>query len=310
MTTAGADVDSPAEPIVYVNGQFVPQHLAAISVFDHGLLYGDGVYDTSCAWAGAVFMLEEHLDRLYRSLQTVRLDFSLPREELRELILETVRRNGLQNAYIKVVVTRGVSDEPLLDPRHCQPGVIIFARPYLSLVDTYRTASGITAKIASLRRVPHESLDPKIKSLNYLNIVLAKIEAIESHCDEAILLDTSGYVSEGPGYNIFAAHQGSLITPAQSILLGITRLAVFKIAQGLGVEVSEGLYTPYDLYTADEVFFCSTAGGIIPITRIDGRVIGEGHPGPLTTQIQHSYLELLESHAHSTPVYGAAPAHG
>jgi len=293
----------PAEPIVYVNGEFVPQSRATISVFDHGLLYGDGVFDTSCAWAGHIFMLDEHLERLYRSIHATKIDFRMPRAELKDLIVETVRRNGLMSAYIKVVVTRGISPEPLLDPRNCVAGLIVFARPYLSLVDPERAKQGIAAKIVSVRRVPHESLDPKIKSLNYLNIVLAKIEAIESGCDDAVMLDTQGYVCEGPGYNLFAATGGALITPAKTILLGITRLAVFEIARELGMPVVEGFYTPYDLYTADEVFFCSTAGGIIPIARIDGRAIGTGQAGPIATEIRRRYLEMLESGDHGTPIY-------
>jgi branched-chain amino acid aminotransferase len=307
VTRSIPDQGSLSEAVVYVNGEFVPEHRAAVSVFDHGFLYGDGVYDTSCAWGGAVFMLEEHLDRLYRSIHATKLDFRLSREELRGLILETVRRNGLQYAYIKVVVTRGVSAEPLLDPRHCRASLIIFARRYLSLVDGDKATHGITTKTSSLRRVPHEALDPKIKSLNYLNLVLAKIEAIDSGCDDAIVLDTSGYVCEGPGYNIFAVRQGTLLTPAEAVLLGITRMAVCEIAARMGVKVSEGSYTPYDFYIADEAFFCSTAGGIIPITHIDGRVVGSGEPGPLTLEIRRAYLEMLESGVRSTPVYVATP---
>lgn len=298
----------PAEPIVYVNGEFVPESQARISVFDHAVLYGDGVFDTSCAWAGYIFMLDEHLARLYRSLQATRLTPPVPQDEMKRLIVETVRRNGLRNAYIKVVVSRGVSPEPLLDPRNCQPGLIIFARPYLSLADPAKAARGLTVKIAATRRVPHDSLDPKIKSLNYLNLVLAKIEAIESGCDDAILLDTQGYACEGPGYNIFAVIAGTLVTPAQSILVGITRQAVLEIAGRLGYPATNGSLTPYDLYTAEEVFFCSTAGGIIPIAQIDGRTIGCGSRGPVTTAIRDAYLAMLERGEHGTPVWEDAAA--
>jgi branched-chain amino acid aminotransferase len=295
--------ERPSEPIVYVNGEFVPQSEAKISVFDHAVLYGDGVFDTSCAWAGYVFMLDEHLDRLYRSIHVTKLDFHLTKEELKSLIIETVRRNGILNAYIKVVVSRGVSAEPLLDPRNCKTALIIFARPYLSLVDPERARAGIRTKIVSVRRVPHECLDPKIKSLNYLNIVMAKIEALESGCDDAIMLDTQGYVCEGPGYNIFAVVNGNLITPATSILMGITREAVSRIATKMDLGVTEGSYTPYDFYTAQEVFFCSTAGGVIPITEIDGRTIGTGSAGLVTTEIRRTYLEMLEKGVYGTPIY-------
>jgi branched-chain amino acid aminotransferase len=296
----------PAEPIVYVNGAFLPQSQASISVFDHAVLYGDGVFDTSCAWNGYIFMLDAHLDRLYRSIQAAKLAVCVTKDELKMLIVETVRRNGLLNAYIKVVVSRGVSPEPLLDPRNCIPGLIIFARPYLSLVDPQKAARGLITKITSVRRIPPECLDPKIKSLNYLNLIMAKLEAIESGCDDAIMLDTQGYVSEGPGYNIFAVVGGNLITPSRSILEGITRTAVFLLAERLGLKVTEGFYTSYDLYTAEEVFFCSTAGGIIPITCIDGRTIGSGEAGTITTKIRSAYRALLESGEYGTAVYPAA----
>ena len=283
----------------------MPQSRASISVFDHAVLYGDGVFDTSCAWNGHIFMLDAHLDRLYRSIHAAKLTIGVTKDELRALIVETVRRNGLLNAYIKVVVSRGVSPEPLLDPRNCIPGLIIFARPYLSLVDPQEAARGLATKITSVRRIPPECLDPKIKSLNYLNLIMAKLEAIESGCDDAIMLDTQGYVSEGPGYNIFAVIRGNVVTPSRSILEGITRTAVFLIAERLGLAVTEGFYTSYDLYTAEEVFFCSTAGGIIPITSIDGRTIGSGEAGAITIKIRSAYRELLESGEHGTAVYPA-----
>ncbi len=295
----------PAEPIVYVNGSFLPQSHATISVFDHAVLYGDGVFDTSCAWNGYIFMLDAHLDRLYRSIHAAKLAIGVSKDELKTLIVETVRRNGLINAYIKVVVSRGVSPEPLLDPRNCIPGLIIFARPYLSLVDPQKAARGLATKITSVRRIPPECLDPKIKSLNYLNLIMAKLEAIESGCDDAIMLDTQGYVSEGPGYNIFAVVGGALTTPSRSILEGITRTAVFLLAERLGLRITEGFYTSYDLYTAEEVFFCSTAGGIIPITSIDGRVIGSGEAGAITIKIRNAYRALLESGERGTAVYSA-----
>jgi branched-chain amino acid aminotransferase len=298
----------PPEPIIYVNGEFLPQSQAKVSVLDHAFLYGDGVFDSLCARSGYVFMLDEHLDRLYRSVFVTRLDFSMPKEELRELVLEAVRRNGLLDSYIKVVVSRGVSPEPLLTPTNCKTGLVIFARPWASLVDPAKGAKGISARIVSIRRVPHESLEPKVKSLNYLNVVLAKIEAMESGCDDAIMLDTHGYVCEGPGYNIFAVVDGELITPSQEILAGITRKAVMLIAGRLGIRVREGLFTPYDFYTAQEVFFCSTAGGIIPITRVDDRAIGGGTVGPTTARISSAYMEMLETGEFGTPVYAQAQA--
>lgn len=297
-------VSSKPESIVYMNGEFLPQREAKVSVFDHAYLYGDGVFDSLCARSGYVFMLDEHLDRLYRSAKAIRLNLNMPKSELREALLETVRRNRLTDAYIKVVVSRGVSAEPLLTPTNCKVGLVIIARPYASLIDPVKVKEGISARIVSVRRIPSECLDPKIKSLNYLNIVLAKIEALESGCDDAIMLDIHGLVCEGPGYNLFAVVNGKvLITPASSILLGITRRAVMLIAEKLGLTLQEGNFTPYDLYTAEEVFFCSTAGGIIPITRIDNVTIGTGEAGPTASRISALYLEMVETGQYGTPVY-------
>ena len=303
MSQSSAEPKAASEAIVYVDGEFLPRSQAKVSVFDHAYLYGDGVFDSLCARSGYVFMLDEHLERLYRSAKVIRLDFHMPKEELRDIVLETVRRNGLLDAYIKVIISRGVSAEPLLTPTNCQLGLVIIARPYASLIDPVKAKTGISARIVSLRRIPSECLDPKIKSLNYLNIVLAKIEALESGCDDAIILDTQGFVCEGPGYNIFAVVNGELITPALGILAGITRRTVMLIAEKLSLGCREGNFTPYDFYTAQEVFFSSTAGGIIPITRIDNVTIGSGAPGPLTTRIGHAYLDMLETGQYGTPVY-------
>ena len=294
--------ENSQEPIVYVNGEFVPGSEAKISVFDHVVLYGDGVYDTMCAWERMVFKLDEHVDRLYESAHAVKLVLPLTKRELKDVILETVRRNNLTNAYVKVVATRGVGPQPLLSPFNCTPGLIVFAVPYMSLVDEEEESAGIKMIVSSLRRIPNECLSSKIKSCNYLNHVLMRLEANEAGADDAIELDMEGYVCEAPGYNVFMMKEGVLFTPADNILLGITRQTVLELAQAEGIQVTQGRIQPFDLYNADEVFLSSTAGGIFPVTQLDGRTIGDGKAGPVTMKLRAKYLALLKSGEKSTPV--------
>jgi branched-chain amino acid aminotransferase len=286
--------------IVSVNGEFVPSEQASVSVFDHGLLYGDGVFDTMFATYGYIFKLPEHLARLRRSLRAVRLDLPIPLNRLPELIVETVARNGLRDAYIKIVATRGVSAEPLLDPRNCTPTLIVFARPYLSLAGAGKKETGLSTKLTTTQRIGHLALDSRIKSLDYLNLVMAKLEAVNAGADEALLLDDQGLVCEAPGYNLFIVRDGTLVTPNRSILEGITRATVLELAAELDIPVREGPIAPYDLFTADEAFLTSTAAGLVPVTRVDGALVGEGRPGPVYARLDRAYDDLQRSGRHGT----------
>ncbi|MCZ7568935.1 MAG: branched-chain-amino-acid transaminase [Ardenticatenaceae bacterium] len=297
-------VPSYHEFIVYLDGQFLPETQAKLSIFDHAVLYGDAVFDTCCAWAGAVFKLDAHLDRLYESAKAILLDIPITKADLRSVVLETIRQNQLREAYVKILVTRGVGELPILRPINCRPSVIVFARPYGAAVGSGDKAHGQTAKITATRRIPAEALDPKIKSCNYLNHVLAYLEAQAAGCDHAIELDLQGAVCEAPGFNVFMVKRRGLATPADNILVGITRQTVCELAVRLGCRVIETRLTAFDLYNADEVFLSGTAGGIVPIVQIDGRTIGSGETGPITQAIIRAYYALLESGEQSTPVYG------
>lgn len=292
-----------SDPIVYVNGEYVPQSQARISVLDHVVLYGDGAFETAVAWKGTVFKLEAHLDRLFRSLAALALPAPHTREELREIMLETVRRNQLQDAYIKLIVTRGPNDTPLLDPEGCEAGCIVLARPYLYMTSGDRIERGLRLKTVAIRRPPAQVLDPHIKSLNYLNLVLAKLESRAAEADEALILDIRGNVCEAPGYNVFCVDGHHLRTPWQDILEGVTRQTVLELAPQLGFVPSEETLELYDLYTADEVLLCSTAGGILPVREIDGRPIGAGRPGPAFRALQDAYMALMASGVHGTPLH-------
>jgi len=291
-----------SEPIVYVNGEFVPQSQARISVLDHAVLYGDGIFETAFAWKGRVFKLDAHIERGFRSMAAIALSAPVGRAEMRRLILETVRRNELESAYIKWVVTRGSNGKPLMDPTGCVPNLIILAQPYISRVSQDRAAKGLRLKTVAVRRPPGQVLDPKIKSLNYLNLVLAKLEAKAAGADEALLLDIRGRICEVTGCNFFALRANRLATPRHDILAGITRETVIELAPAAGLIVEEGELELYDAYTADEAFICSTAGGLIPVVEIDGRPIGSGEPGPVFRSLFDAYDMLISSSRHGTPI--------
>jgi branched-chain amino acid aminotransferase len=271
--------------IIYLDGKFVPEEEAKVSVFDHGLLYGDGVFEGIRAYHGKVFRLEAHLERLYDSAKMINLTIPLAKEEFGELIYEVLRRNDLTDAYIRPVVTRGKGDLGL-DPRKCAKAtVFIIATSWGAMYgDLYE--KGLQAITVSVRRNAAEALPPNAKTLNYLNNILAKIESIYKGGDEAIFFDTNGYLSEGSGDNIFLVKHGKVITPPTlNNLRGITREVVLECVQRLGIEHQEKNLGYFDLYTADEVFVTGTAAEVAPIVEIDGRKIGTGRPGPITKEL-------------------------
>ncbi|PTX93407.1 branched-chain-amino-acid transaminase [Spartobacteria bacterium LR76] len=278
---------------IFLDGQFLDKQDAKISVFDHGLLYGDGVFEGIRFYNGRVFRLEEHIDRLYDSAKAICLTIAMTPAEMTEALLETIRINELKDGYVRLVVTRGVGDlglNPLLCPKASV--FIIAARITLYPEEMYQ--NGLTVVTCATRRIPHGALSPMVKSLNYLNNVLAKIEAQQAGAGEGLMLNEQGYVAECTGDNIFTIKNGQVFTPPISAgaLAGVTREAMFHIAAQLGVTISEPNMTRYDIYTADECFLTGTAAEVIPVTKLDTRVIGNGKPGPLTLQFIEKFHEL------------------
>ncbi|MBP8676324.1 MAG: branched-chain-amino-acid transaminase [Methanoculleus sp.] len=288
--------------IIYLDGRFVPEEEARVSVFDHGLLYGDGVFEGIRAYNGKIFRLDEHLARLYDSAKAIDLAIPLTKAEMTEVIKETLRQNSLRDAYIRPIVTRGRGDLGL-DPLKCaKPTVIVIAVTWGAMYgDLYE--KGLRAICVSVRRTPPESMPPNVKSLNYLNNILAKIEANHRGVDEAIFFDTRGHVSEGSGDNIFVVKDGVIITPPTlNNLRGITRMVVLEIAATMGITLLERDLGYFDLYTADEVFVTGTAAEVAPIREIDGRVIGNGKPGPITRQLMAAFRTATQKEG--TPIEG------
>lgn len=278
---------------VYVNGRFVPAEEASVSVFDHGFLYGDGVFEGIRVYEGNIFRLCQHVRRLYDSAQCILLTVPLEPAAMIEAIVETARRRALPNQYVRVVVSRGAGDLGL-DPSRCpQPSVIIIADT-IALYPDHIYERGLELVTVATRRTPAWALDPRIKSLNYLNNILAKIEAQQAGAIEAVMLNAEGYVAECTADNIFMVRQGRVLTPstAAGALPGITRDSVLEIVQELGVAHEEAFLTRYDLYTADECFMTGTGAEIVPVVGVDGRQIGAGAPGALTNQIRQAFAVM------------------
>jgi branched-chain amino acid aminotransferase len=292
------------ELMIYIDGKFYPKSEAKISVYDHGLLYGDGVFEGIRTYNGIVFKLKEHIDRLYKSAHPIFLKIPLTKTELTEAVLETLRKNNLTNAYIRLVITRGVGDLGL-DPRKCPKAtIIIITEPQLQLHSPEKLENGISTVITWVRRNSVDSATHEMKSLNYLNSILGKIEANNIGADEAICLDKTGYVCEGVGENIFIVRGSKLLTPPLSsgALDGITRTLIIRLAKKLGIEVTERNITPYELFTADEVFFTGTAAEVAPIREVNRRLIGSGKPGPVTKRIMKEFEKATEDPAEGTPI--------
>ncbi len=287
-----------ADPQVYIDGIYYPEREAKVSVFDHGLLYGDGVFEGIRVYDGYVLKLDEHLTRLYESANAIDLEIPLSKEKFKEAVLETIRKNSLKDAYVRVVVTRGRGDLGL-DPRRCpKPTVIIIAGYFPPLFD----GMNATAIIASTRRNAVTALNPMIKSLNYMNNILAKLEANRAKVNEAIMLNQSGMVSEGTGDNIFIVKDGKILTPppVAAILVGITRDIVIQLAKEDGIEVIEREMTAHELICADEVFMTGTAAEIAPLVEVNGKKIGNGKPGPISFKLIEKFKKIRKT---GTPVY-------
>ncbi|MEM2067870.1 MAG: branched-chain-amino-acid transaminase [Nitrososphaerota archaeon] len=275
------------EPLIYIDGEFYAKSSAKISVFDHGFLYGDGVFEGIRVYGGVVFKLREHVERLYRSAKAIRLEIPMTVDEMVDAVIKTVRVNGFRDAYIRLVVTRGVGDLGL-DPRKCgKPSVIVIVEQLEPILGAKSRETGVKLIISSTRRDPVYATSHEVKSLNYLNSILAKLEAIAAGADDAVMLDSRGFVSEATGANIFVVRSGVLVTPpvTAGILPGITRAFVMELARRLGIPVEERDITPTELLTSDEVFLTGTGAEIVPVAMISGVKIGKIVPGPITSKI-------------------------
>jgi branched-chain amino acid aminotransferase len=283
------------ELVVYIDGQYHPKSQAKISVYDHGFLYGDGVFEGIREYNGIVFKLKEHIDRLYRSAHAIMLKIPLTEEEMIQAVLETLRKNKMKDSYIRLVVSRGVGDLGL-DPRKCPKPSVIIITDTISIRAGDAEETGITTMFSWVRRNRVDATTQEIKSLNYLNSVLAKIEANACGVDEAICLESNGFVAEGVGENVFIVKNGELLTPPSSTgaLAGITAEVVKELIAKLGLKLTVTNLTPFMIFTADEAFFTGTAMEMVPIREVNKRQIGTGKPGPVTKKLMAGFQKVIE----------------
>jgi branched-chain amino acid aminotransferase len=291
------------ELLIYIDGNYYPKSQAKISVYDHGLLYGDGVFEGIKAYNGIVFKLKEHIDRLYRSAHTIMLQIPVTKEDMIKIVLETLQKNNLTDSYIRLVVTRGVGDLGV-NPKRCLKPTIIVITDSIALHKSEAKEKGLTAMLSWVKRDPVDATTHEIKSLNYLNSVLAKIEANINEVDEAICLDKNGFICEGVAENIFIVKNGCIFTPPSytGALPGVTAETVMKLAEKLGYEIAEKNITPYELFNADEVFFTGTAAEIESVREINKRQIGKGTIGPVTKRVMEEFSKLVRSPSEGIPI--------
>lgn len=284
-----------AEQWIYINGDYVTKENAKVSVYDHGFLYGDGIFEGIRIYGGNIFKCKEHLERLYDSAKSIMLDIPLSYEEMEEALVETIRRNELRDGYIRLIVSRGPGNLGL-DPKRCPAAWVIIIVEQLAIYPEEAYKNGLVSVSVTQRRNIPDALNPKIKSLNYLNNILVKIQANLAGVGEAIMLNAQGYVAEGSSDNIFIIKKGVVYTPPCYIgaLEGITRGTIMELCEKLGYPLKEEPFTLHDVYVADEVFFTGTAAEVIAVREVDGRVIGSGQAGPITTHLLNAFREIVE----------------
>lgn len=280
--------------IIFMNDRLVPEDEARVSVFDHGLLYGDGVFEGLRSYSGRVFRLDAHIDRLWASARAICLEIPMTKEAVAKAVFDTLAANKLTDGYIRLVVTRGAGSLGLDPNRTKNPQVIVIADT-ISLYPAEFYSKGLKIVTAATQRVQSAALSPRIKSLNYLNNIMAKLEGLRAGCVEALMLNHKGEVAECTGDNVFVVRSGKLLTPPPDagILEGITRNAVMELAHTAGIDCREATLTRHDLYTADECFLTGTAAEVIPVVDIDGRTIGAGTPGPITARLTTDFHKLV-----------------
>ena len=288
--------------IVYVNGRLVSKEEASVSVYDHGFLYGDGIFEGIRCYNGRVFKLAEHVDRLFESAKTLRLEIPLSRAEVTAAIVETVRRSGLRDAYIRPVVSRGAGDLGI-DPRKCPKVNVVIIVDSIQLYPEEAYRKGLRLITTSTRQRPVDVLNPRVKTCNYLNNIMARLETNLAGADEGLMLTADGYVAECTADNVFAVRKGRVVTPPAylGILQGVTRQTVLDLCGTLGVPAAEQVITLHDIYTADECFLTGTGAELGPVVEVDGRAIGTGKPGPITLKILAAFRDLAAREG--TPVY-------
>ena len=287
-----------SDGIVFIDGEYMRPKDATMSIFDTGFVWGDSVYDVTSTWNGYFFMLDEHLERFQRSCEGFRLENPYSIEEMRSICAECVDRAGITNAYVKMQITRGVPPPGVRDPRGLTPSVVVYAVPYVWIWGEDKCRNGAELYVSGIERVSSKAIDQRFKNYNRADLVQARLEAYDHGCDDAILAGADGFLTEGPGFNFFIVKDGTVATPDHNVLEGITRRAVREICEREGISFDLRKIRPEEIAEANEVFTSTTAGGVMPITRINGKPIGNGHTGIVTSRIQQTYWSERETGWH------------
>lgn len=286
----------------YIDGQFVPMAEARIPILDWGFLHSDATYDVAHVWKGRFFRLDDHLDRFLRGMQRLHMSLPQDRERIREILFECARLSGLQDAYVEMICTRGVPTAGGRDPRQCANRFYAFAVPFVWIANPEKQKEGLHLVISRVHRIPESSVDPSIKNYHWLDLVAGLYEAYSRGGETVVLSDEDGNVIEGPGFNIFAVREGRITTPGRGVLEGITRRTVIEMGRMLDIPIDTRSVSAEEVRQADEVFITSTAGGIMSVTTVDSRLVGDGKPGPVTLQLHKQYWSLHDDPRYGSPV--------
>jgi branched-chain amino acid aminotransferase len=301
--TASPDAPDYSQGVAYVRGQYLPIAQAAIPITDWGFLRSDATYDVVTVWQGAFFRLDAHLDRFAHSCAKFRLDAGLTQQQITDILAQCVRLSGLRDSYVEMIVTRGQPPWGSRDPRQAVNQFYAFAVPYVWIANEAQRQRGLHVVVSDVQRIPSRSVDPTAKNYHWNDLTMGLLRALDAGGDTVLLTDDAGHVVEGPGFNVFCVSQnGALVTPREGVLEGITRRTVLEMAHELGLPIEVRALPAEELRGAREVFLSSSGGGVLPVTRVDGRSIGEGAPGPLTQTLMQTYWDWHRNPKYSQPV--------
>ena len=292
----------PGKGAAFVDGRAVPIAEAKIPMLDWGFLHSDATYDVVHVWKGSFFRLPDHLDRFFAGMRSLRMSIEYDREQVGGILADCVRASGLRNAYVEMICTRGLPKPGSRDPRECVNSFYAFAVPFVWIADPARQEQGMHLAVSDIRRISPRSVDPCVKNYHWLDMVAALFQGYDRGAETTVLVGDCGELVEGPGFNVFVANAGRLATPESGVLEGVTRRTVMELAAKKGIPVEKRRIAPEEAGAADEVFITSTAGGVMPVTKVDGARIGDGRPGRMTMELTEAYWRLHEDPAHSTPV--------
>ena len=290
-----------SQGIAFIDDEYLPVAEAKIPVLDWGFLHSDATYDVAHTWRGRFFRVDDYLDRFLESMTRLRMSVPYGRAEIRAIMFDLVRRSGLRDAYVEIVCTRGLPAPGSRDPRSCTNRFFAFAIPFVWIANDAMRQQGLNLLISRQQRIPPESIDPRIKNYHWLDMVMGLFEAYDHGADTAVLVDADGNIVEGPGFNVFARCGDRIVTPAHGVLEGVTRMTLLELLGDRGLEVVQGPLSPAAARGADEMFITSTAGGVMPVTRISGEAVGDGKPGALTASLNDAYWAL-----HDDPKFSEA----